>query len=290
MQNALLSCFAVRCEATEPEFARRPSCHLLAGTCATAGGVDATDCGICVLRCAPGDCTSVRTINERLSKCSLTQSSITEVFAGGEHQGEYLDKTITQFRDKEVLVRILAVDSWLDFVRRSAEHRSAHLASRGKFATTSLGVFVEVTETSEEIRHHGGCPLQGQAEDHRQPKVVLPSGSDVACAAAVVMWVLSFTVAYITLHKIHTHMQTQSLIEAVPRRRFREGRWKASWIATCFIWATSLRRRECTCPFAQSGIEAFGSDRGEVCLGVALIENVHQIHMQRSSFTKRETD
>jgi len=41
-------------------------------------------------------------INEHLRKCNLTLSSISKVFTGGKHQGEYLDKTITWFRDREM--------------------------------------------------------------------------------------------------------------------------------------------------------------------------------------------
>ena len=92
----------MRCAATEPEFARRPSRHFLAGTCATAGGVDDTDCGIRVLRGTPIGCASVGTLYGRLREGSLTQSSIAEVFTGDEHQGEHLDKTIVQFCDTVV--------------------------------------------------------------------------------------------------------------------------------------------------------------------------------------------
>ena len=46
------------------------------------------------------------TINERLRECSLPQSSFSEVFASDDHQGECLDKTIVQLRDRETSVRV----------------------------------------------------------------------------------------------------------------------------------------------------------------------------------------
>ena len=55
------------------------------------------------LRCALGEYASDRTFTARLRRCGFTQSSITEVFAGSEHQGEYLDKTIAELREKPSL-------------------------------------------------------------------------------------------------------------------------------------------------------------------------------------------
>ena len=52
------------------------------------------------LKCALGDYATVRTISVRLRKCGFTQSSTTEVLAGGEHQGGYLDRAIDELREK----------------------------------------------------------------------------------------------------------------------------------------------------------------------------------------------
>ena len=104
-----------------------------------------------------------------LRECNLTQLSTSEVFTGCEYQGEYLDKTIAQLHDREVSARAQAVDSQLGLFRKSTERRHAHPATRDKFTSTGLGWLVEVKETSKEIHHLGGCPLQGQAEDHQQP-------------------------------------------------------------------------------------------------------------------------
>ena len=54
------------------------------------------------LGCVLGDYASVRTISEYLRACNLTPLSISGVFTGGEHQGEYLDKTIDWFCGGEI--------------------------------------------------------------------------------------------------------------------------------------------------------------------------------------------
>jgi hypothetical protein len=76
-----------------------------------------------------------------------------EVFTGGEHHGEYLDKKIVKLHDKEVALHVLVVGSQFGFVRRSTERYPAHRAIRDRFTITSLG---EIVEVSEKIQ--GGPP------------------------------------------------------------------------------------------------------------------------------------
>jgi hypothetical protein len=96
---------------------RQPCCHGCLGTIVLGstlpaglrrqgditGGVDwhrSPSGGLEELTSAFGNYAFVRTISVRFSECGFTHPSISEVFAGAEHQGEPLDKTIHELCKK----------------------------------------------------------------------------------------------------------------------------------------------------------------------------------------------
>jgi len=52
------------------------------------------------LRLASEERSAISLISVRLRECGFMQPSISEVFAGGEHQGEYLDEPLDELRDE----------------------------------------------------------------------------------------------------------------------------------------------------------------------------------------------